>query len=379
MVGLLFVYNPNPSEYNVINHIDGNKINNNYSNLEWTTICKNNQHAWEIGLCKPTFEINEETIRKIRSEYIEKIETTYNDLAIKYSINKKYIKDIIRYKNRTLVDKELKNDYFLLVNEKRNIIKNKEIQTNLKKEINILQDYVNGIQKFELIKKYKICYKNLKNLITNKQLPDINKLNGEIFKSYNQYEISNLGRIQFNGVIINKSDKFIIKALAKTFIPNPNNYKTVHLIDESKPISIHNLEWYGKTITLEMFESLKEKYKTEEITIKDFKIKYKVSDSIMLRLRKEIPKNQRPNYSNFINYPKKEHLCNSCGENNPLMFPKKSKGKCKKCCNTYIKKPKREHLCKTCGENNPINFSGGSKGECNSCKNKNRQIKKNVR
>lgn len=54
LVALSFVENPNPNTYNVINHKDGNKLNNHSSNLEWCTQAMNMRHAVEAGLM--TFE-----------------------------------------------------------------------------------------------------------------------------------------------------------------------------------------------------------------------------------------------------------------------------------------------------------------------------------
>lgn len=43
---------PNPNNYSDVNHIDGNKSNNNINNLEWVSHQDNYKHAVEKGFIK---------------------------------------------------------------------------------------------------------------------------------------------------------------------------------------------------------------------------------------------------------------------------------------------------------------------------------------
>lgn len=48
LVAITFL--PNPKGLREVNHIDGNKKNNNINNLEWVSTKENVNHAFEIGL-----------------------------------------------------------------------------------------------------------------------------------------------------------------------------------------------------------------------------------------------------------------------------------------------------------------------------------------
>ena len=109
LVALAFI--PNPENKPEVNHIDGIKVNNIVSNLEWVTREENIQHSWRMGLRRPPLgeENASAKITEKDAEFICMCLTSgMHPLEIEktYGISKHISTDIARRKTWTHVSKK---------------------------------------------------------------------------------------------------------------------------------------------------------------------------------------------------------------------------------------------------------------------------------
>ena len=71
LVAMHFVDNPLPEEYDQVNHLDGNKANNVFSNLEWCNEKLNMEHASKHGLINRDSEKRKEQARINQKKSLE--------------------------------------------------------------------------------------------------------------------------------------------------------------------------------------------------------------------------------------------------------------------------------------------------------------------
>jgi hypothetical protein len=103
LVALNFLPAPKPGQIQ-INHIDGNPLNNHYTNLEWVTAKENSEHAVKTGLF-PRGETHH--LAKITDDQVREIRLMWEtgryfqwEIADTFNINQSEVSRYINFKRR---------------------------------------------------------------------------------------------------------------------------------------------------------------------------------------------------------------------------------------------------------------------------------------
>jgi hypothetical protein len=96
LVALYFIKNINNKP--CVNHKDGDKLNNNLSNLEWCTYSENEKHSYLVlGKINPIRKLTTENILFIRGNYLFGRNGNIKNLSTLFNVSIRTIYNVVKY------------------------------------------------------------------------------------------------------------------------------------------------------------------------------------------------------------------------------------------------------------------------------------------
>lgn len=245
---------PNPMKLPVVNHIDGNKLNNNISNLEWCSISHNCKHTYKLGFLAPGRKLSFDEVKDIFYNtkydslmYSREGTLTVEQMAKKHCVHKSTIQCIVK-----------KQKYLEMVSTFDDIPVIRKVNkhpTRIRTENNYVfpkvttdetdEDYIfypmKGWEGFFEINKIGVI-KSLGRFV-NSQWGENSIYKQPKIMTPSEYKDQKYFYVNLCANGITKKIK-IHRILAEMFVPNPENKPQVNHIDGNRQNNhLSNLEW----------------------------------------------------------------------------------------------------------------------------------------
>lgn len=207
LVAIYFI--ENPLNLPVVNHLDGNKLNNDVTNLKWDTLSENTKHAWRTGLnVKKKFKIPFEKIQDLILSGI-----SYDDIEKNFNLKKGYIqnrrnKEKNRKFNSDSNSRLIKNANQSFVDSINNLTKKGLNAREIEVSLNLKKYYLSEIRKLKKFKDFSFLPFNNHIKISHEKGIEIIK---DRYSGMTLYDIAKKYNIHFSMVSRIKERKDFIK------------------------------------------------------------------------------------------------------------------------------------------------------------------------
>lgn len=182
LVAFTFLEVPENFETLVVDHINRNRLNNNYRNLRWATYSENANNRTKF------YDPDRYKIAKSICKFVETNNTlSFPKIAKRFGVSVDFVRNLLKGKTYDNMISNYDFDYNMRVFKKTKKLNNETV-------LQICSDFNSGLKPFEIANKYNVLKSTVSDIINKRMYNDITK-NTFIKETYNDLVKNNTSAI----------------------------------------------------------------------------------------------------------------------------------------------------------------------------------------